>query len=68
MIERHLEGGKIDLAQSKPIGYGPEDRQLAMARLQFLEGIGLAQKEAGRGGRWTNGLAGRCVIWVLATT
>ena len=51
MIERHLEGGKIDLAQSKPIGYGAEDRQLALARLQFLEGIGLAQKE--RGTWWT---------------
>jgi len=43
MIERHLEGGKIDLAPSKPIGYGAEDRQLALARLQFLEGIGLAE-------------------------
>ncbi len=51
MIERHLAGGKIDLAQSKPIGYGAEDRQLALARLQFLEGIGLAQKE--RGTWWT---------------
>ncbi len=51
MIERHLEGGKIDLAPSKPIGYGVEDRQLALARLQFLEGIGLAEKE--RGTWWT---------------
>jgi type IV secretory pathway VirD2 relaxase len=51
MIERHLEGGKIDLASSKPIGYGAEDRRLALARLQFLEGIGLAQKE--RGTWWT---------------
>jgi hypothetical protein len=51
MIERHLEGGKIDLTPSKPIGYGAEDRQLVLARLQFLEGIGLAQKE--RGTWWT---------------
>jgi type IV secretory pathway VirD2 relaxase len=47
MIERHLDNGRIDLAPSKPIGYGAEDRQLALARLQFLEGIGLAQKERG---------------------
>jgi type IV secretory pathway VirD2 relaxase len=47
MIERHLDNGKIDLSPSKPIGYGAEDRQLALARLQFLEGIGLAQKDRG---------------------
>jgi type IV secretory pathway VirD2 relaxase len=47
MIERHLDKGRIDLAPSKPIGYGAEDRQLALARLQFLESIGLAQKERG---------------------
>jgi len=47
MIERHLDKGRIDLATSKPIGYGAEDRQLALARLQFLGGIGLAQKERG---------------------
>jgi type IV secretory pathway VirD2 relaxase len=47
MIERHLDNGRIDLAPSKPMGYGAEDRQLALARLQFLEGIGLAQKERG---------------------
>jgi type IV secretory pathway VirD2 relaxase len=47
MIERHLDKGRIDVASPKPIGYGAEDRQLALARLQFLEGIGLAQKERG---------------------
>ncbi len=50
--DRATSGGrKIDLAPSKPIGYGAEDRQLALARLQFLEGIGLAQKK--RGTWWT---------------
>ena len=55
MIERHLEPReerteekrRIDLSPAKPIGFGADDRQLALARLQFLEGIGLAQKEKG---------------------
>jgi type IV secretory pathway VirD2 relaxase len=55
MIERHLEPHRdrngetrrIDLSPAKPIGFGAEDRQLALARLQFLEGIGLAQKDKG---------------------
>jgi type IV secretory pathway VirD2 relaxase len=55
MIERHLEprgertgeNRRIDLSPAKPIGFGADDRQLALARLQFLEGIGLAQKEKG---------------------
>ena len=55
MIERHLESRgerngetrRIDMSPAKPIGFGAEDRQLALARLQFLEGIGLAQKDKG---------------------
>jgi len=47
MIERHLENGKIDLSPAKPIGFGADDRQLVLGRLQFLEGIGLAQKDKG---------------------
>jgi type IV secretory pathway VirD2 relaxase len=47
MIERHLENGRIDLSPAKPIGFGADDRQLALARLQFLGGIGLAHKEKG---------------------
>ena len=55
MIERHLEPHeerngeprRIDMSPAKPIGFGAEDRQLALARLQFLEGIGLAQKNKG---------------------
>jgi type IV secretory pathway VirD2 relaxase len=55
MIERHLEpraerngeNKRIDLSPAKPIGFGADDRQLALARLQFLEGMGLAQKEKG---------------------
>jgi type IV secretory pathway VirD2 relaxase len=55
MIERHLEPHgerngeprRIDMSPAKPIGFGAEDRQLALARLQFLEGIGLAQKDKG---------------------
>jgi type IV secretory pathway VirD2 relaxase len=45
MIERHVENGRIDLSPAKPIGFGADDRQLALSRLQFLEGIGLAQKD-----------------------
>jgi type IV secretory pathway VirD2 relaxase len=51
MIERHIERrgevNKIDLSPAKPIGFGADDRQLALARLQFLEGIGLARKDKG---------------------
>ena len=38
---------RIDLSPAKPIGFGADDRQLVLARLQFLEGIGLAQKDKG---------------------
>lgn len=47
MIERHVENGRIDLSPAKPIGFGADDRQLSLARLQFLEGIGMAHKEKG---------------------
>jgi type IV secretory pathway VirD2 relaxase len=53
MIERHLEprregqSRRIDLSPAKPIGFGADDRRLALARLQFLEGMGLAQKDKG---------------------
>jgi hypothetical protein len=57
MIERHVEGGqggRIDLSPAKRIGFGNDDRQLALARLQFLDGIGLAQKDKSHrlGGTW----------------
>ena len=45
--DRNGETRRIDLSPAKPIGFGADDRQLALARLQFLEGIGLAQKDKG---------------------
>jgi type IV secretory pathway VirD2 relaxase len=50
MIERHLEGGKIDVSPSRQIGFDAGDRQLAVGRLQFLEQLELAHK--GRGTSW----------------
>jgi type IV secretory pathway VirD2 relaxase len=47
MIERHMDKGRVDLSPAKPIGFGADDRQLALARLQVLEGMGLAQKDNG---------------------
>jgi hypothetical protein len=47
MIERHVEDGRIDLSPAKRIGFGNDDRQLVLARLQFLDGIGLAQRDRG---------------------
>ena len=50
MIERHLEGGQIDVGASRRIGFGDDDRRLVVARLQALEAMGLANKD--RGTRW----------------
>lgn len=50
MIERHLEAGKIDVSPARHIGFGAEDRQLVVSRLQFLERMDLAHK--GRGTQW----------------
>jgi hypothetical protein len=49
-IERHLEGGRIDLSGDRRIGFDPDDRRLVQARLQFLARLDLARKE--RGSRW----------------
>ena len=50
MIERHLVDGRIDVAPSRHIGFGPDDRRLVVGRLQFLQGLELAHK--GRGTQW----------------
>jgi len=57
MIERHLERGpgtgessRIDVSPSRHIGFGADDRDLVVGRLQFLERLELAHK--GRGARW----------------
>jgi type IV secretory pathway VirD2 relaxase len=50
MIERHLEGGKIDISPSRRIGFCAEDRLLVVGRLAFLEKMDLAHK--GRGTTW----------------
>ena len=71
MIERHLEPHeerngeprRIDMSPAKPIGFGAEDRQLALARLQFLEGIGLRRRTKEPIGRWTRRSANRCANW-----
>jgi type IV secretory pathway VirD2 relaxase len=47
MIERCLEGGRIDVSPTRSIGFGPEDRGLVTARLQHLQTLGLAQKQKG---------------------
>jgi len=47
IIQRHMEKQRIDLSPAKPIGFTSDDRQLVLGRLQFLEGIGLAQKDRG---------------------
>ena len=49
-IERHLDGGRIDLSRDRRIGFDPDDRKLVQARLQFLAGLDLARRE--RGNRW----------------
>lgn len=46
-IERHVEDGRINVAASRRIGFGAEDRALVVARLQALEAMGLAEKDHG---------------------
>jgi hypothetical protein len=46
-IERHIEGGRIDLSPSKQIGFGSDDRKLVLGRLAFLEKLELAAKDRG---------------------
>lgn len=47
MIERCMEGGRIDASSARSIGFAPEDRGLVAARLQFLQTLGLAEKREG---------------------
>jgi hypothetical protein len=47
MIERCMEGGRIDVSPARSIGFAPEDRGLVAARLQFLQTLGLAEKREG---------------------
>jgi type IV secretory pathway VirD2 relaxase len=47
MIERHVEGGHIDVGASRRIGFDDEDRRLVVGRLQALEAMGLANKDRG---------------------
>jgi type IV secretory pathway VirD2 relaxase len=37
MIERCMEGERIDVSPARSIGFAPEDRGLVAARLQFLQ-------------------------------
>jgi type IV secretory pathway VirD2 relaxase len=57
ILERHLETGlgggehrRIDVSPSRHIGFGEEDRELVVGRLQFLARMDLANK--GRGTKW----------------
>jgi type IV secretory pathway VirD2 relaxase len=57
VIERHLERGSktpdavgLDVSRTRKIGFHSSTRALVLARLQFLEQMGLAQK--GRGTHW----------------
>jgi hypothetical protein len=48
-IDRHLEGGRIDVSADRRLGTGADDRRAVVARLQYLATAGLAHKE---GGTW----------------
>ena len=47
MIERNLEGGRVEVSASRQIGFDAGDRCLVIARLQALEEMGLARKDRG---------------------